>query len=82
MVRAQFFTCLTLENANSTFERIDDEIEKGAQMQTVSDSCHENELELKAYIYQYLVDLQPYLAPESQVAVLVVGDFKRHRLFL
>jgi ribosome-associated translation inhibitor RaiA len=31
----------------------------------------ENDPELKAYIYQNLVDLQPYLAPESQVAVLV-----------
>jgi ribosome-associated translation inhibitor RaiA len=31
----------------------------------------ENDPELKAYIYQNLVDLQPYLAPESQVSVLV-----------
>lgn len=31
----------------------------------------ENDPELKAYIYQNLIDLQPYLAPESQVAVLV-----------
>jgi len=31
----------------------------------------ENDPELKAYIYQHLVDLQPFLAPESQVAVLV-----------
>lgn len=34
----------------------------------------ENDPELKAYIYQHLVDLQPYLAPESQVAVLVGQD--------
>lgn len=50
-------------------------------MQTVRDSALstpsadglsvENDPELKAYIYQHLVDLQPYLAPESQVAVLV-----------
>lgn len=31
----------------------------------------ENDPELKAYIYQQLVDLQPFLTPESQVAVLV-----------
>lgn len=31
----------------------------------------ENDRELKAHIYQNLVDLQPYLAPESQIAVLV-----------
>lgn len=31
----------------------------------------ENDRELKAHIYQSLVDLQPYLAPESQIAVLV-----------
>ena len=31
----------------------------------------ETDLELKAHIYQQLVDLQPYLAPESQIAVLV-----------
>lgn len=31
----------------------------------------ENDRELKAHIYQQLVDLQPYLAPESQIAVLV-----------
>lgn len=50
-------------------------------MQTVKDSVFsqpsaegfslENDPELKAYIYQHLVDLQPYLAPESQIAVLV-----------
>lgn len=34
----------------------------------------ENDPELKAYIYQHLVDLQPYLMPESQVAVLVGQD--------
>ncbi len=34
----------------------------------------ENDPELKAYIYQNLVDLQPFLAPESQVAVLVGQD--------
>jgi ribosome-associated translation inhibitor RaiA len=53
-------------------------------MQTVRDSALnqptadgfsvENDPELKAYIYQNLVDLQPYLAPESQVAVLVGQD--------
>jgi hypothetical protein len=31
----------------------------------------ESDLELKAHIYQQLVDLQPYLSPESQIAVLV-----------
>jgi ribosome-associated translation inhibitor RaiA len=31
----------------------------------------ENDRELKAHIYQGLVDLQPYLAPESQIAVIV-----------
>ncbi|MES2963133.1 MAG: hypothetical protein V4760_04525 [Bdellovibrionota bacterium] len=31
----------------------------------------ENDRELKAHIYQNLVDLQPFLAPESQIAVLV-----------
>ncbi len=31
----------------------------------------ENDPELKAFIYQHLVDLQPYLAAESQIAVLV-----------
>ena len=34
----------------------------------------ENDAELKAYIYQHLVDLQPYLEPASQVAVLVNRD--------
>lgn len=51
-------------------------------MQTTKDSFQptadgfsvENDPELKAYIYQHLVDLQPYLAPESQVAVLVGQD--------
>lgn len=48
----------------------------------------ENDPELKAYIYQNLVDLQPYLAPESQVAVLIGqdsgedGDLPRHALTL
>lgn len=31
----------------------------------------ENDPELKAFIYQHLVDLQPYLSPESQIAVLL-----------
>lgn len=31
----------------------------------------ENDREFKAHIYQQLVDLQPFLAPDSQVAVLV-----------
>lgn len=31
----------------------------------------ENDREFKAYIYQQLVDLQPYLEPESQISVLV-----------
>jgi ribosome-associated translation inhibitor RaiA len=31
----------------------------------------ENDREFKAFIYQHLVELQPYLAPESQVAVLI-----------
>lgn len=44
-------------------------------MQHVDDLTIENDPELKAYIYQHLVDLQPYLAPESQVAVLVSDDF-------
>jgi ribosome-associated translation inhibitor RaiA len=31
----------------------------------------EDDREFKAHIYQQLVDLQPFLAPDSQVAVLV-----------
>lgn len=31
----------------------------------------ESDREFKAYIYQQLVDLQPYLEPESQISVLV-----------
>lgn len=31
----------------------------------------ENDREFKAHVYQQLVDLQPFLAPDSQVAVLV-----------
>jgi ribosome-associated translation inhibitor RaiA len=31
----------------------------------------ENDREFKAHIYQQLVDLQPYLEPESQISVLV-----------
>ncbi len=31
----------------------------------------ENDREFKAYIYQQLVDLQPFLEPESQISVLV-----------
>lgn len=31
----------------------------------------ENDRELKAHIYQQLVDLQPYLSPEAQIAVLL-----------
>jgi ribosome-associated translation inhibitor RaiA len=34
----------------------------------------ENDPELKAFIYQHLVDLQPYLAAESQIAVLVQAE--------
>ncbi|MES2854938.1 MAG: hypothetical protein V4692_03690 [Bdellovibrionota bacterium] len=35
------------------------------------DVAVEKDLELKAHIYQQLVELQPYLSPESQIAVLV-----------
>jgi ribosome-associated translation inhibitor RaiA len=31
----------------------------------------ENDREFKAHVYQQLVDLQPFLSPESQVSVLV-----------
>lgn len=34
----------------------------------------ENDREFKAHIYQQLVDLQPFLSPDSQVAVLVQQD--------
>lgn len=34
----------------------------------------ENDREFKAYIYQQLVDLQPYLTSDSQVAVMVQQD--------
>lgn len=34
----------------------------------------ENDREFKAHIYQQLVDLQPFLSPESQIAVLVQQD--------
>ena len=34
----------------------------------------ENDREFKAHVYQQLVDLQPYLAPESQIAVLIQHD--------
>lgn len=34
----------------------------------------ETDPELKAFIYQHLIDLQPYLAPESQISVLVQAD--------
>lgn len=37
----------------------------------------ENDREFKAHIYQHLVDLQPFLAPDSQVAVLVQPDEER-----
>ncbi len=57
-------------------------------MQTANGLSDENDPELKAYIYQHLVDLEPYLAPESQVAVLVGqetsedGDTQEHALTL
>lgn len=34
-------------------------------------SSHEMDPELKAYIYQHLMDIQPYLLANAQVAVLV-----------
>ena len=46
-------------------------------MQTVKQTLKEtprsveNDPELKAFIYQHLVELQPFLAPESQISVLV-----------
>lgn len=40
-------------------------------MQTEDNFSVENDPELKAYIYQHLVDLQPFLAPESQIAVMI-----------
>ena len=52
-------------------------------MQTSNGLSVENDPELKAYIYQHLVDLQPYLAPESQVAVLVgqeTSEFHSRRI--
>lgn len=36
-----------------------------------SEHAVENDPELKAFIYQHLVELQPFLAPESQISVLV-----------
>ncbi len=52
------------------------------------DHSIENDLELKAFIYQHLVDLQPFLGSESQIAVLVGqnertdGAPKEHALML
>ena len=37
-------------------------------------STIENDREFKAYIYQQLVDLQPFLDPDSQISVLVQLD--------
>jgi ribosome-associated translation inhibitor RaiA len=34
----------------------------------------ENDREFKAFIYQHLLELQPYLAPESQVSVMIQVD--------
>ena len=34
-------------------------------------SAIENDREFKAHIYQQLIDLQPFLAPDSQISVLV-----------
>ena len=34
----------------------------------------ESDREFKAHIYQQLVDLQPFLSPDSQIAVLVQQD--------
>jgi hypothetical protein len=31
----------------------------------------ENDREFKAYIYQHLIDLQPFLGPEAQIAVVI-----------
>ena len=31
----------------------------------------ENDREFKAHVYQQLIDLQPFLSPESQIAVIV-----------
>ncbi len=36
-----------------------------------SGTSHEMDPELKAYIYQHLMDIQPYLLANAQVAVLV-----------
>ena len=38
----------------------------------------ENDKEFKAHIYQQLVDLQPYLGPESHVAVIVQPILESH----
>src|SRR5687767_12183568 len=40
-------------------------------MQATSTQTVETDRELKAYIYQQLVELQPYLIPDSQMAVSV-----------
>lgn len=40
----------------------------------ISNYSAETDPELKAFIYQHLVDLQPYLAAESQIAVLVQAE--------
>lgn len=36
-----------------------------------ANTSHEMDPELKAYIYQHLMDIQPYLVANAQVAVLV-----------
>ena len=41
-------------------------------------STIENDREFKAYIYQQLVDLQPFLDPDSQISVLVQLDPGAH----
>jgi ribosome-associated translation inhibitor RaiA len=40
-------------------------------VQNPSGTSHEMDPELKAYIYQHLMDIQPYLLANAQVAVLV-----------
>jgi ribosome-associated translation inhibitor RaiA len=48
--------------------------DSGISKPSADDRSFENDPELKAFIYQHLIDLQPYLSAESQLAVLVGQD--------
>lgn len=53
---------------------LDTNLDTNAMASNDSVKAIENDREFKAHIYQQLVDLQPYLSSESQIAVLIQVD--------